>query len=195
MDRERAYQIVREHVSQENLIHHMLSVEAAMRDYAVRRGEDPELWGMAGLLHDYDWEIHPTLDSHPQDGVPLLRQRGVPEVVITCILSHADHTGVPRQTPMEKGLFACDELTGLITAVALVRPSKSLHDVKLRSVRKKWKDTRFAAGVDRGEVEEATRDFGVPLDEHIGHVLESMKRIAPELGLAGDGGDPKSANH
>jgi putative nucleotidyltransferase with HDIG domain len=192
MDREQAYQIVREHVTQENLIHHMLAVEAAMRDYAVRLGEDPELWGMAGLLHDYDWEIHPTLKSHPQDGVPLLRQRGVPEVVITCILSHADHTGVPRQTPMEKGLFACDELTGLITAVALVRPSKSLYDVKLKSVRKKWKDARFAAGVDRAEVEEAVRDFGVPLNEHIQHVLESMKRIAPDLGLAGDGGESRS---
>ncbi len=192
MDREQAYQIVREHVTQENLIHHMLAVEAAMRDYAARLGEDPELWGMAGLLHDYDWEIHPTLDSHPQDGVPLLRQRGVPEVVITCILSHADHTGVPRQTPMEKGLFACDELTGLITAVALVRPSKSLYDVKLKSVRKKWKDARFAAGVDRAEVEESVRDFGIPLDEHIQHVLESMKRIAPDLGLVGDGGESRS---
>jgi putative nucleotidyltransferase with HDIG domain len=188
MDREQAYQIVTEHVSQENLVHHMLAVEAAMRDYALRRGEEAEIWGMAGLLHDYDWEIHPTLDSHPQDGAPLLRQRGVPEVVVNCILSHADHTGVPRLTPMEKALFACDELTGLITAVALVRPSKSLYDVKLKSIRKKWKDARFAAGVNRDEVEQAAQDFGVPLDEHIGHVLESMQRIAPELGLAGDSG-------
>jgi putative nucleotidyltransferase with HDIG domain len=186
MDRDAALQIVNEHVSQENLVHHMLAVEAAMRDYAVRLGEDPDLWGLAGLLHDYDWEIHPTLDSHPQDGAQLLRERGVPEAVVTCILSHADHTGVPRETPMQKGLFACDELTGLITAVALVRPSKSLLDVKLKSVRKKWKDSRFAAGVDREEVEQATEDFGVPLDEHIQNVLDSMKRIAPELGLAGE---------
>jgi putative nucleotidyltransferase with HDIG domain len=186
MDRDQAYQIVTDHVAQENLIHHMLAVEAAMQDYAVRLGEDPDLWGMAGLLHDYDWEIHPTLDSHPQDGAALLRERGVPESVVTCILSHADHTGVPRQTPMQKALFACDELTGLITAVALVRPSKSLYDVKLKSVRKKWKDARFAAGVDRDEVERAAQDFGVPLDEHIGNVLQSMKRIAPQLGLAGN---------
>ncbi len=157
----------------------MLAVEAAMRDYALRLGEDVELWGMAGLLHDYDWEVHPTLDSHPQDGAALLVQRGVPEVVVTCILSHADHTGVPRETPMQKGLFACDELTGLITAVALVRPSRSLYDVKLKSVRKKWKDARFAGGVDRAEVEQAAADFGVPLDEHIGNVLESMKRDRP----------------
>jgi putative nucleotidyltransferase with HDIG domain len=186
MDRDQALGIVKEHVSQESLIHHMLAVEAAMRDYAARMGEDPELWGMAGLLHDYDWEIHPTLESHPQDGAPLLRERGVPEVVVMCILSHADHTGIPRETQMQKALFACDELTGLITAVALVRPSKSIYDVKLKSVRKKWKDSRFAAGVDRDEVEAAAEAFGVPLEVHIGHVLDSMKRIAPQLGLAGE---------
>ena len=186
MDREQAYRIVTEHVAQENLVHHMLAVEAAMRDYALRLGEDVELWGMAGLLHDYDWEIHPTLDQHPQDGARLLRDRGVPEIVVACILSHADHTGVPRESPMQKGLYACDELTGLITAVALVRPSKSLYDVKPKSIRKKWKDARFAAGVNREEVEEAAADFGIPLDEHIANVLRSMQTIAPELGLAGD---------
>lgn len=192
MDREQAFQIVTEHVSQENLIHHMLAVEAAMRDYAQRLGEDVELWGMAGLLHDYDWEIHPTLEQHPQDGAPLLRDRGVPETVVDCILSHADHTGVPRETPMQKGLFACDELTGLITAVALVRPSKSLYDVKPKSIRKKWKDSRFAAGVNREEVEQAAADFGVPLDEHIANVLQSMQRIAPELDLAGVDARPEN---
>jgi putative nucleotidyltransferase with HDIG domain len=186
MERDQAYKIVTEHVTQENLIHHMLAVEAAMRDYAQRMGEDADLWGLAGLLHDYDWEIHPSLDKHPQDGAQLLRDRGVPEVVVTCILSHADHTGVPRQTPMQKSLFACDELTGLITAVALVRPSKSLLDLKPKSIRKKWKDSRFAAGVSREDVEHAAEAFGVPLDQHIVNVLESMKRIAPQLWLAGD---------
>lgn len=185
MDRETAYQLVCEHIRQDGLVHHMLAVEAAMRDYAHRFSEDPELWGMAGLLHDYDWEIHPTLDQHPQDGAPLLLARGVPEVVVECILSHADHTGVARETPMQKALYACDELTGLITAVALVRPSRSLADVEVKSVRKKWKDARFAAGVDRHDIEVAAQALGVPLEEHIGHVLESMKQIAPALDLAG----------
>jgi putative nucleotidyltransferase with HDIG domain len=185
MDREAAYELVLEHVRQEGLVHHMLAVEAAMRDYAERYGQDPETWGLAGLLHDYDWEIHPTLDQHPQDGAPLLREKGVPEEVVTCILSHADHTGVPRVTRMQKALYACDELTGLITAVALVRPSRSLADVKVKSVRKKWKDSRFAAGVDRQDIEVAAEALGVPLETHIANVLESMKRIAPALGLAG----------
>jgi putative nucleotidyltransferase with HDIG domain len=185
MDRDAAYRLVLEHVDQEGLVHHMLAVEAAMRDYAVRFDGDPEMWGMAGLLHDYDWEIHPTLDQHPQDGAALLRERGVPDVVVESILSHADHTGVPRETSMQKALYACDELTGLITAVALVRPSRSLMDVTVKSVRKKWKDARFAAGVDRRDIEAAAEALGVPLEEHIGNVLESMMRIAPALGLSG----------
>jgi putative nucleotidyltransferase with HDIG domain len=120
MDRETALAIVREYVKNENLVHHMFAVEAAMRFYAQKLGEDVELWGVTGLLHDFDWEIHPTLEEHPQAGAPILRERGVPEVIVRAILSHADHTGIPRQTPMEKALYACDEITGLVTATALV---------------------------------------------------------------------------
>ncbi len=123
MNRDSAFAIVQEYVSNENLIRHMLAVEAAMRFYAEKLEQDQELWGMTGLLHDFDWEIHPTLDEHPMAGVPILRDKGVPEEIIQAILSHAEHTGVPRTTLMQKGLFACDEITGLITAVALVRPT------------------------------------------------------------------------
>lgn len=185
MDREKGLAIVHEYVKNEGLIHHMLAVEASMRDYAPRFDGDPEVWGLAGLLHDFDWEIHPSLDQHPQEGAPILRELGVPEDVIRCIQSHADHTGIPRTTPMEKALFACDELTGLITAVALVRPSRSIYDVKVKSVRKKWKDQRFAAGVARQDIENAAEDLGVELWEHVGYVLDSMKSIAPSLGLEG----------
>jgi putative nucleotidyltransferase with HDIG domain len=183
--REDALAIVREHVKNENLVRHMLAVEAAMRHYARALGEDEELWGLAGLLHDFDWEIHPTLEQHPQDGVPILRERGVPEEILRAILSHANHTGVPRETTMHKALYACDEITGLITAVALVRPSKSIHDVKVKSVKKKWKDKSFAAGTNRAEMEEAAEEFGVDLWEHCGNVLEAMQSIADDLGLAG----------
>ena len=149
MNREQALAIVNEFIKNENLVRHMLAVEAAMRFYAQKFGEDEELWGVTGLLHDFDWEIHPTLDEHPQAGVPILRERGVPEEIIRAIQSHADHTGVPRQSQMEKALFACDEITGLITAVALVRPSRSLEDLQVKSVKKKWKDKSFAAGANR----------------------------------------------
>lgn len=186
MDRQEGLAILDEFVENPNLVRHMLAVEAAMRDYAVALGEEPDAWGLAGLLHDFDWEIHPTLEQHPQEGAPILRHRGVPEEVIRCILSHADHTGVPRTSAMERALYACDELTGLLTAVALVRPSKSILEVKSRSVKKKWKDKRFAAAVDRHEIERAAHDFGVDLWEHVDHVLASMQRIAPELGLGGE---------
>jgi putative nucleotidyltransferase with HDIG domain len=185
MNRETAYALVEEHVSNINLIRHMLAVEATMRDYAERLDEDVELWGMAGLLHDFDWEIHPTLEQHPQEGAPILRERGVPEVIVRCILSHAEHTGIPRETVMEKCLFACDEVTGLITAVALVRPSKSIHDVKVKSVKKKWKDRSFAANVRREDIEAGAHELEVDLWEHVDHVLQSMQRIAPDLGLEG----------
>jgi putative nucleotidyltransferase with HDIG domain len=185
MEREEALEIVNEYVSNPALIHHMLAVEAAMRDYAVRFGGDPDTWGLAGLLHDFDWEIHPTLDQHPQEGAPLLRDRGVPEDIIQCILSHAEHTGVPRDSDMRRALFACDEITGLITAVVLVRPSRSLEDLKVSSVRKKWKDARFAAGANREEIEQGARELGVDLWEHVERVIASMRRVAPELGLDG----------
>jgi putative nucleotidyltransferase with HDIG domain len=183
MNRDEALAIVREYVKNENLVRHMLAVEAAMRYYAERFGEDPELWGVTGLLHDFDWEIHPTLDEHPQAGAPMLRSRNVPEAVIRAILSHADHTGVSRETPMEKALSACDEITGLVTAVALVRPSRSLDDLTSSSVKKKWKDSAFAAGASRDEIEKSTAEFGVPLWEHVDHVILAMRRIAPDLGF------------
>jgi putative nucleotidyltransferase with HDIG domain len=183
--REEGLAIVREHVKNEGLVRHMLSVETAMRHYANMFGEDGEMWGLAGLLHDFDWEIHPTLEGHPQDGAPILRERGVPEEVITAVLSHANHTGVPRVTRMQKALYACDEITGLITAVALVRPSKSILDVKVKSIKNKWKDKAFAAGAKREEMEEATAEFGVELWEHAGNVLAAMQANADELGLRG----------
>jgi putative nucleotidyltransferase with HDIG domain len=185
MERDAALAIVNEYVTNPALIHHMFAVEAAMRDYAERFGGDPDSWGLAGLLHDFDWEIHPTLDEHPQDGAPILRERGVDEEVIQCILSHAQHTGVPRDSDMRRALFACDEITGLITAVVLVRPSRSLEDLKVSSVRKKWKDARFAAGANRDEMEQGARELGVDLWEHVDRVIASMRRIAPELGLDG----------
>jgi len=186
MTRDEANAIVQEYVKNENLIRHMLSVEAAMRFYAEKYGEDVEMWGMSGLLHDFDWEIHPTLEQHPQDGIPILRERGVPEEIVRAIQSHADHTGVPRQTLMEKALYACDEITGLIVAVALVRPSKSLHDLKVKSVKKKWKDRSFAAGANREEISGAAEEFGVPLWEHVDNVIQAMRVIAPQLGLEGE---------
>ncbi len=187
MTREEALAIVREHVKNENLVRHMLAVEAAMRFYAEKFGEDPDLWGLAGLLHDFDWEIHPTLEEHPAAGEPILRERGVPEVVIRAIQSHANHTGVPRETLMEKALFACDEITGLITAVALVRPSRSLHDLKVKSVKKKWKDKSFAAGANREEMRQGAEEFGIDLWEHVGNVIEAMRGVAADLGLDGSG--------
>lgn len=183
MNHSQGLALVREYVKNENLVRHMLAVEAAMRFYAEKFGQDPEIWGMTGLLHDFDWEIHPTLEKHPQDGAPILQARGVSEEIIQAILSHADHTGVPRQTLMEKGLSACDEITGLITAVALVRPSRSLDDLEVGSVKKKWKDKAFAAGADREEIAQAARDFGVELWEHVGNVIQAMQSIAPELGF------------
>jgi putative nucleotidyltransferase with HDIG domain len=184
VDRNQALSIVREHVKNENLVRHMLAVEAAMRFYAEKFGADAETWGVVGLLHDYDWEIHPTLEQHPQEGAPLLRERGVSEEIVRAILSHADHTGVPRQSLMEKALFACDEITGLVTAVTLVRPSRSLDDLKASSVKKKWKDKAFAAGANRVEIAQAADEFGIELWEHVGNVIQAMQRIAPELGLA-----------
>jgi putative nucleotidyltransferase with HDIG domain len=183
MNRQTALTIVAEYVSNENLIRHMLAVEAAMRYYAEKLGQDQELWGITGLLHDFDWEIHPNLKEHPTAGVPILRERGVPEDIIQAILSHGVDTGVSRTTLMQKGLFACDEITGLIVAAALVRPSRSLDDLKVKSVKKKWKDKRFAAGANREEIAEAAEDFGIELWEHVGNVILAMRGIGPELGF------------
>ena len=186
MTREEALSLVREFVKNEGLVRHMLSVEAAMRFYAEKYGEDVERWGLIGLLHDFDWEIHPTLENHPQSGAPILRERGVSEDIIQDILSHADHLELPRDTLCRKAIAACDEVTGLITAVALVRPSRSLYDLEPSSVKKKWKDKAFAAGTDRTEMEHAAQVFGVELWEHVGNLITAMRRIAPELGLVGN---------
>ena len=185
MNRDEALQIVHAYVKNENLVRHMLAVEAAMRFYAAKFGEDQDLWGSTGILHDFDWEIHPTLEEHPLAGAPILRERGVPEEVVRAILSHADHTGVPRETQMQKALYACDEVTGLITAVALVRPSRSLFDLEASSVKKKWKDRAFAAGANREEIAKAAQEFNIELWEHVGNVIVAMRTIAPELGLVG----------
>jgi putative nucleotidyltransferase with HDIG domain len=186
MTRDEALVLVREYVKNEGLVRHMLSVEAAMRFYAGKFGEDVERWGLIGLLHDFDWEIHPTLEQHPQDGAPMLRERGVPEDVIQDILSHADHLNMPRDTRVRKAICACDEITGLITAVALVRPSRSLYDLEPSSVKKKWKDKAFAAGTSRDEMSHAAQEFGIELWEHVGNVIQAMRKIAPELGLEGN---------
>jgi putative nucleotidyltransferase with HDIG domain len=188
MTREDALALIHEYVKNENLVKHMLAVEAAMRFYAGKYGEDVDLWALTGLLHDFDWEIHPTLEEHPLAGEPILRQRGVPEEIIRAIMSHADHTGVPRQSRMEKALYACDEVTGLITAVALVRPSRSLLDLEPSSVKKKWKEKAFAAGANRDEIQKAAAEFGIELWEHVGNVISAMRGIAPELGLVGVSG-------
>ena len=186
MNRPEALEIVNEYIKNPNLVNHMLAVEAAMRFYAHKMNENEEEWGIVGLLHDFDWEIHPTLDQHPSDGAPILRERGVPEEIILAILSHADFTKVPRTTPMRKALYACDEITGLVTAVALVRPSKSLYDLTSSSVKKKWKDRAFAAGANREEIAQATEDFGIELWTHVDNVIEAMRKIAPQLGLVGN---------
>ncbi len=184
--REQAWAIVTEYIEGDGLRKHMLAVEAAMRAYAPRYGGDPDAWGVVGLLHDFDWEIHPELPTHPIQGSQILRERGVPEWIVQAILSHADFTHVPRDTPLRKTLYAVDELTGLIMATALVRPTRSIHDVDVRSVRKRWKDKAFARAVNREDIERGAADLGVPLDEHIQIVLTAMQAIAPTLGVEGE---------
>ena len=189
MDRDRAWALVQEFTESENLRRHMLAVESAMRAYAKRFDGDPEVWGITGLLHDFDYEKYPdvAVEGHPVVGAGILRERGVPEEIVHAILSHAEEiTGVKPETTMEKALVAVDELTGFIIAVALVRPSKSILDVKPKSIRKKWKDKAFAAPVNRTEIEHAAEQLGVPLDEHIEIVLEAMKQDAAKLGLEGE---------
>ena len=186
MNRERALEIVHEYVKNPNLVKHMLAVEAAMRFYARKYGKDEEKWGVTGLLHDFDWEIHPTIEEHPLAGEPILRENDVPEEIIHAVLSHAPHTGITRETLMEKALFACDEITGLITAVALVRPSHALYDLKVKSVKKKWKDKSFAAGASREEIQQGAEEFGIDLWEHVANVIQAMNNIAEDLDLAGE---------
>lgn len=185
LTRNEALALVREYVKSESLVRHMLCVEAAMRLYAEKYNEDVELWGMVGLLHDFDWEIHPTAEQHPSAGAPILRARGVDEEIVQAILSHGNNTGVPRDTLMRRALTACDEITGFLTAVALVRPSHSILDLEVSSAKKKWKDRAFAAGANREEIEHAAAEFGTDTWEHVGNVITAMRRIAPEVGLVG----------
>lgn len=189
INRETALAIVEEFTQSDSLKRHMFSVEAAMRAYAPRFQGDPELWGVVGLLHDFDYERYPdvAIEGHPVIGSKILRERGVAEVIIRAILSHASEiTGIHPETSLEKTLLAVDELTGFLTAVALVRPSKSILDVELKSIKKKWKDKAFAAPVNRAEIEHAAAELGVPLDEHIEIVLQAMKDHADLLGLRGN---------
>lgn len=189
-DRSAALAIVHEYTGSESLRKHMLAVEAAMRAYARHFAEDEERWGLTGLLHDFDYErwpnaSHSPTEEHPAQGVRILREAGYPEDILEAILGHATYSGVPRRTLMAKALFAVDELTGLITATALVRPSRAIAEVDAKAVRKKMKDKGFARGVSREDVEVGARELGVDLDEHIQFVVEAMKGAAPELGLAG----------
>jgi putative nucleotidyltransferase with HDIG domain len=182
--------LMHEHTASDSLRKHMLSVEAAMRAYAEHFGEDPERWGLAGLIHDFDYERYPNAahsptEEHPAWGVRLLRERGWPEDILQAILGHATYSGVARETRMAKALFAVDELTGLITATALVKPTKSVDDVDAKSVRKKMKDKAFAKGVNRDDVMLGTQELGVDLDAHIQFVINAMRRSADAIGLAG----------
>jgi putative nucleotidyltransferase with HDIG domain len=187
MNREDAWTLLTEFTKSQSLIKHALAVEAAMRAYARRFGEDEEMWGIVGLIHDFDYERYPTVPQHATIGPKILRERGWPEEIARAVQSHASYTGLTREALMEKALFACDELTGLIVAAALVRPTKDIRDItKIKSIKKKWKDRSFAAGVNREEVEEGAAALGVDLwTEHVPLVLEAMKGIAEELGLAG----------
>jgi len=182
LSRDRAWDTLTRYTKSEALLRHALAVEASVRAYARKFDEDEELWGVTALLHDFDYEIHPTLDKHPQNGAPILREEGYPEVVIEGILSHAEHLAMPRDTPLKKTLFACDELSGFIHACGLVRPD-GIATLEPKSVKKKLKQPSFAAGVHRDEVYKGAEELGVELDAHIRFVTEAMRPIAGELGL------------
>lgn len=188
--------LMHEYTASESLRKHMLSVEAAMRAYAEKFGEDPERWGTTGLIHDFDYERYPNsehspTEEHPAEGVRILRSRGYPEDILQAILGHATYSGVARETQMAKTLFAVDELTGLITATALVRPSRSVHEVEAKSVRKKMKDKAFARGVSREDVITGAEALGVELESHLAFVINAMQSVAEDIGL---GGIPSSAS-
>jgi len=181
--REEVCALLTEFTRNPSLVKHALAVEAAMRFYAERLGGDPEVWGAVGLIHDFDYERYPSLDDHPFKGAEILRARGYDEEFVQTVLSHANHTGVTRDTPVRKALFAVDELCGFVTAVALVRPSKSLAEVETKSVKKKLKDKAFARNVDRDDIRQGAELLELDLDEHIGNVVAALKRISAELEL------------
>ena len=188
--RAEALALQHEYTQSDSLRKHMLAVEAAMRAYAVKFGEDADRWGLAGLMHDFDYERYPNAEhspteGHPAHGVRVLREKGFPEDILQAIMGHGTYTGVARESMMAKTLFAVDELTGLVTATALVRPSRSIHEVDARSVRKKMKDKAFAKGVNRDDVVNGAQDLGVDLDQHIQFVVDAMKSAAEALGLNG----------
>lgn len=178
-----AIQLMHEYVKNENLRKHMYAVAEAMRQYARKYGEDEEKWATVGILHDFDWEIHPNAEEHPVKGSEILKERGWPEEMIRAVLSHADYTGVTRESLMEKVLFACDELSGFIVACALVQPSKKLEDVKVESVKKKMKKKEFARNVNRDDIINGAAGLGVELDDHIEFVLNAIKGISDKLGM------------
>ncbi len=187
MKREEAWEILCEHTKTEPLRKHALAVEAAMRAYARRCAGDEEQWGSVGLLHDFDFEMHPNPEEHPAKGAEILRQRGVPEEIVYAVLCHADYLGLERKTPMDRAIYAVDELTGFVIAVALVRPNKSIDEVDVAAVRKKMKDKGFARAVNREDITKGAEQLGVDLDEHIAFVIEALKPVARELGIAGTG--------
>jgi putative nucleotidyltransferase with HDIG domain len=180
--RDRAWETLTRYTQSDALRRHALAVEASVGWYARRFGEDEELWRATALLHDFDYELHPTLDQHPQDGAPILREEGWPEEVIEAVLSHAEHLGLPRDTPLKKTLFACDELSGFVHACGLVRPT-GIDGLEPKSVKKKLKQPSFAAGVHRDEVYAGAELLGIDLDEHIANVIEALQPVASELGL------------
>jgi putative nucleotidyltransferase with HDIG domain len=182
LSRERAWETLTRYTKSESLLRHALAVEASTRFYARQAGEDEELWAITALLHDFDYEIHPTLDKHPQDGASILREEGYPEEVIEAVLSHAEHLGMERDTPLKKTLFACDELSGFVHACGLVRPL-GLEGLEPKSVKKKLKQPSFAAGVHRDEVYAGAELLGIELDEHISNVVAALQPIAEQLGL------------
>jgi len=183
--REEAWSLLTEFTQSESLRKHALAVEACMRAYARKLGGDESLWGLVGLIHDFDYERYPSAEDHPFKGSEILKERGYSEEIRRAILSHAEYSGVPRETPMEKALFACDELAGFITAATLVKPSKSLSELDARSVRKKMKDKAFARSVNRADIVNGAADLGVDLEEHITFCIEAMKAVAADLGLDG----------
>jgi putative nucleotidyltransferase with HDIG domain len=184
-DRESAWCLLTEFTQSESLRKHALAVEACMRSYARKLGGDENLWGVVGLIHDFDYEKYPSLQDHPYKGNEILKERGWPDEIRKAIMSHAEYTGVPRETPLEKALFACDELAGFITACALVKPGKSLAEVEASSVRKKMKDKAFARSVNRNDITQGAAELGVDLEEHIAFCIEAMRGIADKLGLDG----------
>src|SRR5580693_666512 len=185
MNRQEALEILHEFTKSESLRKHALAVETCVAAYARKLGEDEEKWSVTALLHDFDWEIHPVLPDHPTKGSPILAERGVSEEIRRAILSHADFTGVPRESPLEKTLFACDELAGFITAISYVKPHRSVFEVDATSVKKKMKDKAFARSVNRQDIIDGAQELGVPLDEHIEFCVKAMQARAEELGLKG----------